>query len=58
MGQESQYEMEFIKGYTTCPKCGNAINYHNDAGDGFCLDFCKGNKMDKILKFIFEILVS
>lgn len=33
-------EMEFIKGYTTCPKCGNTINYHNDAGDGFCLD-CK-----------------
>mgnify|MGYP001116795102 FL=1 len=28
-------------GYNICTKCGNNINYQNDAGDGFCLD-CTG----------------
>ncbi len=37
--EESLYKRwDEIDGYTTCPKCGNDINYQNDAGDGFCLD--------------------
>lgn len=31
------YSEESEEGYTTCPTCGNTMNFENDGGNGFCI---------------------
>lgn len=31
------YSEESEDGYTTCPTCGNTMNFENDGGNGFCI---------------------